>query len=203
MTQDDAVTQWLDGLAQGNESAAQRIWSRYYEQLIGLARNKLRDSPRRVADEEDVVLSAFQSFCDGVAAGRFPKLNGRHDLWKLLVTITARKAVAQLRREHAQKRGGAAVRGESVFVDKDGSHDSGDIGQVLGHEPTPEFAVQVTEQCHALFESLDDECLRVVALLKLEGYGNREIAGHLDWSIATVERRLGRIRQIWSQEGYA
>ena len=198
---DDDVTQWISQLAEGDELAAQNIWNRYYEQLVRLARRKLGDEHRRTADEEDVVLSAFHSFCQGAAAGRFPRLDDRHDLWKLLVTITARKAVAQLRREHAQKRGGGAVRGESVFIEKDSSQGHGGIGEVLGREPTPEFAAQVTEQCEHLFECLEDEWLRVVALLKLEGYTNEEIARHLDCAPGTVERRLARIRKKWAKEG--
>jgi DNA-directed RNA polymerase specialized sigma24 family protein len=148
-----------------------------------------------------VVLSAFRSFCSGVAAGRFPQLNDRHDLWKLLVTITARKAVAQLRRQHAQKRGGGAVRGESVLIEEGSWQGQGGIGEVVGREPTPEFAAQVTEQCEHLFECLEDAWLRVVALLKLEGYTNEEVARNLDCALGTVERRLARIRRIWLREG--
>ena len=46
---------------------------------------------RRAADEEDVALSAFDSFCRGAEQGRFPQLDGRDDLWHLLVVITVRK----------------------------------------------------------------------------------------------------------------
>lgn len=60
---DDSVSQWIDGLKAGEEAAAAKLWQRYYLRLVGLARKKLGDSPRRVADEEDVVLNAFQSFC--------------------------------------------------------------------------------------------------------------------------------------------
>jgi hypothetical protein len=42
---------------------------------------------RRAADEEDVVQDAFHSFFRGVSAGRFPQLNDRDNLWRLLVAI--------------------------------------------------------------------------------------------------------------------
>jgi len=200
---DDEVTQWLGQLAQGDELAIQRIWSRYYEQLVRLARKKLGDASRRMADEEDVVLSAFDSFCRGAAAGRFPRLDDRHDLWKLLVTITARKAVAQLRRAHRQKRGSGAVRGESVFQGPDDSIRRAGIDNVLGSEPTPELAAMVSEQCERLLECLDDAALRKVALAKLEGFANEEIAEQLECSPRTVERRLAQIRQQWEQAGLA
>lgn len=77
---DQDVTQWLTRLAKGDEWAARRIWERYYEQLVRLARRKLGRSPRRAADEEDVVLSAFEGFCRNAAAGRFSQLGDRYDL---------------------------------------------------------------------------------------------------------------------------
>ena len=62
-----------------------------------------------------MALSAFDSFCRGVAAGRFPQLDDRENLWRLLVILTARKAFDQVRDERRQKRGGGAVSGESVL----------------------------------------------------------------------------------------
>jgi len=105
------ITLWLEKLAGGDQDATRRIWEQYYERLLHVARHRLGRSPRRVADEEDVVLSAFNSFCAGVAAGRFPHLRDRDDLWRLLLTITARKAVSLLRWQHCRRRGGRAVRG--------------------------------------------------------------------------------------------
>jgi DNA-directed RNA polymerase specialized sigma24 family protein len=196
---DDQVSQWIGQLAQGDEQAAQQIWNRYYSQLLDLARKKLGESPRRVADEEDVVLSAFNSFCQSAAAGRFPQLSDRHDLWKLLVTFTARKAVAHLRREHAEKRGAGVVRGESVPLKGDSSDGEWGLGDILGKEPTPQFAASMAEQCRRLLDCLKEEPLRRVALLKLEGYTNEEIAGQLACSRTTVGRKLTRIRRLWSK----
>jgi len=198
---DDDITLWIRQLSQGDESAAQRIWNQYCEQLIRLARNKLANAPRRAADEEDVTVSAFHSFCRGVAAGRFPRLDDREDLWKLLIAITANKAVDQLRREHAQKRGGGAVRGESVLMGDDSSSRQAGIGEVLGNEPTPEFAAMVKEDCELMLDSLGDDTLRRVARYKLEGYTNKEIAAELECVVATVERKLQRIRSTWLGRG--
>ncbi|HUT94074.1 MAG TPA: ECF-type sigma factor [Thermoguttaceae bacterium] len=186
---DDEITVWLAALARGDELASQRIWEHYCHQLIDLARKKLGQAGRRAADEEDVALSAFNSFCQGAMAGRFPRLDDRHDLWRLLVTITARKAIKQMRDARRQKRGGAIVRGESAL--------HAGIGQVLGREPTPDFAAQMAEQTQRLLDLLEDESLKLIALLKLEGYTNEEIARSMDCSVRTVKRRLARIRQEW------
>src|SRR4051794_40658631 len=106
MASDGSVTRWVTALKGGDEAAAQRLWERYHRQLVGLARQKLRTSRRLGADEEDVVQNAFHSFFQGVARGRFPQLNDRDNLWRLLVVITPPQALGQLPQEHAQRRGG-------------------------------------------------------------------------------------------------
>src|SRR5262245_52761589 len=87
---DGSITGWLGRVAAGDRPAAERLWQRYFHRLVGLARARLRDAPRRAADEEDVALSAFDSFCRGAERGRFPDLADRDGLWALLMTITAR-----------------------------------------------------------------------------------------------------------------
>lgn len=200
MADSDDVTRWIVRLTHGDEVAVQAIWERYFDKLVRLARKKLVSMPRRAADEEDVAISAMHSFYQGAAAGRFPRLNDRHDLWKLLVTITARKALAQMKRHHAQKRGAGHVRGESIFVRSQDPEEEGGIAQILGEEPTPEFACQVAETCGQLLDRLGEEDLKTIALYKMEGYSNEEIAQTLDCAVRTVERKLARIREQWELE---
>jgi RNA polymerase sigma factor (sigma-70 family) len=198
MSSQGSITQWLDQVKDGDSLAAQQIWERYFHRLVGLARKKLKDTPRRVADEEDVVIMAFESFCRGVEDGRFPRLEDRDDLWQVLVMITARKAANQMKHDFRQKRGGGNIRGESVFLADASDEDRAGIDQVVGTDPTPEFAGQVTEQCQDLLDRLDDDTLREVALWKLEGYTNDEIAERLGCITRTVERKLRIIRELWS-----
>jgi ECF sigma factor len=109
MPADNSVTNWFDRLQLGDAAAARELWSRYFPRLVGLARKKLQDAPRAVADEEDVALSAFDSFCRAAQRGRFPDVTDRDGLWRLLVVFTARKA-AHLRRDQGrQKRGGGLI----------------------------------------------------------------------------------------------
>lgn len=196
----DEVTCWFHGLANGDDAAVEEVWRRYYQQLVRFARGKLAVGQRRAADEEDVALSAFHSFCRGAAAGRFPQLEDRHDLWKLLVTITARKAAHQVRRDMQQKRGSGNVRGESVFVGVGDTERNLGIGNILGTEPTPEFAAMAAEECEHLLEALPDQQVRQIALWKLEGFTNDEIAEKLECAPRTVERKLQRIRDLWDRE---
>jgi len=198
MTTHESVTEWLEQLKNGDSYAPQLLWQRYVERLVRVAARKLAKAPRRVADEADVVNAAFESFLRGVEAGRFARLNDRHDLWQVLCVLTERRAVDQRRRQEALKQGGCEVRGDSAFDDQ-APHPSAPQGfsDLVDSQPTPEFAAQVTDEFEHLLHQLDDEELRGIAIAKMEGYTNREIASLLDISERTVERRLSLIRQIW------
>jgi DNA-directed RNA polymerase specialized sigma24 family protein len=176
-------------LEAGDHAAAQPLWERYFQRLVDLARAKLQDRPRRAADEEDVALSAFDSFCRGLEHGRFPQLRDRNDLWKVLVVITARKALDLIEREARQKRGGSLRVATPA-----------ELEQVVGAEPTPAFAAQVAEQYRWLLQRLGDDELRAVAVWKMEGYTVEEIAGKLGCAARSVERKLRVIRSIWAEE---
>ncbi len=200
--EDGSVTRWIDDLKAGDVAAAQPLWERYFTRLVQLARAKLRATRKGspVEDEEDAALSAFNSFCEGAARGRFPLLTDRDDLWRLLVVITARKACAQVQRRTRQKRGGGHVLGEADLA---GEGDALPVGldHVIGEAPTPEFAAMVAEEYERLLQALDDDGLRQVALDRMEGYTNDEIAARLGCARRTVARRLELIRTIWAAEG--
>jgi DNA-directed RNA polymerase specialized sigma24 family protein len=192
-----SVTQWLDLLKGGDPVAAQRLWERYFQSLVRLARKKLQGAAPRGVDEEDVALSAFDSFCRGAEAGRFPRLDDRDNLWRLLVVLTAHKISKLLRDERRLKRGGKLL-ALPLSAGSD-SHATG-LQQVLSREPTPQFAAQVAEEYQRLLARLGDRELEAVALWKMEGYTNGEIAAKLDYTVRTVERKLRIIRGLWQQE---
>ena len=191
-----SITVLFHALKGGDADAAQRLWDEYFRRLVGLARKKLQDSPRRAADEEDVALSAFDSFCRGAERGRFSWLEDRDDLWQLLVVITVRKAADQANHERRLKRGGPGQGGVAQAPSGEGP----DLEQVLGREPTPELAALVAEQCQRLLGLLGEEDLRSIALLKMEGYTNEEIAQRLGCARRTVQRRLNLIQDVWQHE---
>lgn len=195
---EESVTTWLGGLKAGRADVAAKIWQRYVEQLVRHARRKLGRGPRRVADEEDVVLSAFDGFLKGVDDGRFLKLDDRDDLWQVLVMLTERRAIALRRRELALKRGGGQVRGESVFVRREGPGSQlAGLDQAACHEATPAFAAEMAQQLRHLLEGLQDETQRQIVVGKLEGRTNEELAKKLGVSLRTVERKLSIIRDKW------
>src|SRR5581483_11439827 len=133
--------------------------------------------------------SAFAAFCQGLEAGRFPDLADRQELWRLLMTLTARKATHLVRDQGRLKRGGGAA-----------AEPDADLDAVVGDEPTPSFAVQLAEEFQRQMDRLGDPGLRAIAVAKLEGYTNEEIAGRLDCAPRTVERKLRLIRALWAEE---
>jgi RNA polymerase sigma factor (sigma-70 family) len=201
MTSDAAgsVTRWVGELKAGDPEATRQLWGRYFAELVRLARARLRDAPRAAADEEDAALSAFDSLCRGAEQGRFPRLDDRADLWRVLVTITARKAADLVRSERRLKRGGGHVRAEADLAAA--ALEAGGLAQAPAHQPSPELAAMVADECRRLLDVLPDASLRQVAQLRLEGYTDQEIAAELGCGLSTVERRLRTIRAVWTARG--
>lgn len=196
-----SVSLWIDQLKAGDRAATEKLWERYFQRLMGLARKRLENRPRLGADAEDVALSAFDSFFRGAEEGRFPQLNDRDELWHLLVTITARKAQRLVRDQSRLKRGGGTILGESaVFLPDETGKGRVGFDQVFSESPSPEFAAQLTEEYERLFEHLQDADLRTIATLKMEGYTIDEIAAKLSRAPATIERKLKVIRAVWEKD---
>jgi DNA-directed RNA polymerase specialized sigma24 family protein len=201
MAGDGSVTHWLEQLKGGDRKALQPLWERYFQRLVGLARSRLQGAPRAAADEEDAVLSAFDSFYHAIERKRFPRLDDRDDLWQVLVLLTVRKTANLRKHARRPRRGGGRVLPATDRAAGGAADDPMDLlAGVVHREPSPDFAVQVAEECERLLARLDDPQLRSIALWKMEGYTNEEIAGRLGCVTRTVERRLGVIRGLWSQE---
>jgi RNA polymerase sigma factor (sigma-70 family) len=196
MSAPGSISALLEGLTHGDHEAARLLWERYYLRLVALARQRLHGAPRRVADEEDVALSAFDSFCRRAELGHFPDLKDRDGLWALLVVLTARKAADLMRHHTREKRGGGMVQGDSALPAAEGGDVPGGFDQLPGDGPTPEEAALLAEEVEALLARLSDPRLRQVAVWKLEGYTNAEVAGRLGCSEPTIERRLAIIRKL-------
>jgi len=186
----DQNISWIDRLEDGSESAAAQLWADYFQRLVRVAQQRM--PPRGEADAEDVALSAIDSLVRGAQAGKFNGLNDAGNLWRLLVTIAIRKARSRVRSANAARRGGGKII----------SGDAGQHGmdQFTAGTPSPDQIVMLDEQCEQLLAALNDNTLRQVATLKLQGYSNEEIATQQNCAARTVRRRLNLIREIWLAE---
>jgi DNA-directed RNA polymerase specialized sigma24 family protein len=201
MSGDEGVTRWLRELEAGDQDAARLLWQRYYCELVELARARLGQTPRRIADEEDVALSVLRCLCEGAARGQYAAVVNRQELWQLLATVTVRKVIDHQRLLKKQKRGGGRVRGNSVLeVSGVGDGFGAGFDELLGDAATPEVLAIAVEEYQRLMRALDDDRLRTIAQCKLEGHRNEEIADRLGLACRSIERKLQRIRQVWEAE---
>lgn len=195
MSKSTNVSHWIDLVKAGDSVAAARIWHHYFDRLVRSVRARLQGQNRAVSDEEDIVLSVFDSFYDAANKGRFPDLSDRDDLWRLLLRMAARKVVDKQRHDQRQRRGG------NINVHSlDQTRDDDRVIEAIGDEPSPEMVVMMQESVERLFSHLGVGQLRELAVAKLEGYSNAELAEHFGCSERTIERRLHLIREKCQQE---
>ncbi len=187
-----SVTVFFGQLQAGQPEAATALWERFFPRLVGLARKTLMGRPQRVADADDAAQSAFASFCLRVKSGEFA-VQDRDDLWNLLGVITTRKARLQIRHENAEKRGGGRVVNEGALKRPDGS--ALPLDEAAAHLSALEFDLHSEE----LLQRLDPE-LRELAVLRLLGYQNGEIAAMHKCTVRKIERKFNLIRLRWEAE---
>jgi len=203
MPESGSVTHWLHQLNDGDAAAAEPLWHRYFDRLVRLAGEKLRGTPKRAADEEDVALSAFDSFCRGATRGRYPRLHDRDNLWRLLITITDRKATNLARHEGRKKRDAGRVAADATPPSSgDSSAADRPIDRLISREPTPEFAALFAENVRLRLMQLEKIEHRQIAVLKMDRFTNAEIARKLRCSVPTVERALRIIRKTWEEAAH-
>lgn len=195
---DGSVTFYMNQLRDGNRDGTDELWKHFYSRLVRLAHNRMNARFRRVSSGEDIAATAIAECFKSLEEGRFPELKDRHDLWSRLAQITERRALNEIRKQTTLKAGGGKVVGESVLMNRDDSVAVG-INGIAGKEPTPEYVGYLSDTMTELLSSLD-ETQRKIAIAKFQGYTNLEISKRLEISIASVERKLGRIREKWSRD---
>lgn len=198
MSKSTNVSHWIDLVKAGDSIAANRIWQHYFDRLVRSVRARVYGQNRAVSDEEDIVLSVFDSFYNAAENGRFPDLSDRDDLWRLLLRIAARKVVDKRRHDLRQRRGGKVRLHSLDQAGNDGVVDDGRVIEAIGDEPSPEMVLMMQESVEQLFSHLGVGQLRDLAGAKLEGYSNAELAQRFDCSERTIERRLHLIREKMS-----
>ncbi|MEM7785113.1 MAG: ECF-type sigma factor [Planctomycetota bacterium] len=189
----NSVTLMLSKLKGGDEVAAQLVWDRFFDRVTALARKKLGAISKRIGDEEDVALSAINALYQGAADGRFHTLKNRDDLWQILCMITSRKAASAWRKQKSRKEVG-----ESVLSGDQPNDDAFGIEHIATAKPDQVYVDSLTNTSNELLEGLNER-LREVAILKLQGHKNQEIADKIGRSIKSVERYIATIREQWQE----
>ena len=198
LSDNSTVSDWIGDLKQGDRSASLKIWQRYVEQLVREADRRLKNLPRRAVDAEDIVQEAFASFFSGVEAGRFSKLENRHDLWQLLVMLTDRRTTDHFRQHLGPQRGEGHVRGDSAMHSPAGQLDSEIAGfdRLAAPLVTPQSAEELIHLIERSFPALADKELQKIALDRAACYTMREIADRHGLSLRSAERKMELICDI-------
>jgi RNA polymerase sigma factor (sigma-70 family) len=190
-----SVTTWIGQLRQGDGAAAQKLWERYLEQLIALASQRLRNAPKRVSDEEDLVVNVFEEFRLNASRGKYPQLADRQDVWQILVQLVDHRAIDQIRRQAAYRK---HVITESALDPEKIVQQHAPLVGVPSREPSPDEAAAFADELRALLGTLNDEESKQIVLSRLAGLSDSEIAQSLRCSLRTVERRMQQIRSCWA-----
>ena len=191
------ITHYLPALHRGDEQAAERLWREYFVKIVRLARRRMEGLRLRAADEEDVAVSAMNSFCR-MAKNREEPIADSTELWKLLATIVKRKVNKERQRQFAAKRQEHRLLGESGVSPQydDEKEDQNALAQFSGRDPSPELAAQLAETWERILEFPDAE---EIVLLKNSGYSNSEIAEKMGCSTRTIQRNIEKIWKEWQR----
>ncbi len=191
-----SVTEWIEDLKSKDPEAQQKIWHRFVDRLVNFANRKLSGINSPVVDANDVANMAFYSLFEKTP-DQFESLINRNDLWRILALMAERRAIDVIRRAMAQKNGNDRLLNESVLpVNKDGHRLS--LDHFPNADATPDFILILNEEIEVRLDSLNDETLRCIAIEKMQGAKNQEIASKLAISLRSVERKLSLIRNIFS-----
>jgi DNA-directed RNA polymerase specialized sigma24 family protein len=187
-TKTQSITRWIEELRKGDGAAAEMLWQFLKSRLMSLASRKVGFAISY--DQDDVALDAFATLCEGIQEGRYD-ISDRNALWSLLAVITINGARKHSRDEKRLRRGGG--------LSKSSKNDK-ELNSIATKELSPEVSFFAKEECKRLLSILPNEGLKHLAVLKVDGYTNDEIANKLECTRRSIQRRLNLIRQIWTNE---
>ena len=190
-----SITEAIIAIGKHDNSAAEAIWHRFFERLCNYAKSKIYDRHQRLVAPEEIASNAFMALFTGLRENRFEKVRNRDELWQMLTLIAARNAINEREKIQTQKRGGGKVGGSSAF----GAQGINNVQDYVQRDPPPEVYVEIEELSQRLLRNLPSDELRNVAIWRMAGYSNAEIAEKLGKTERTVERKLNLIRGIWSE----
>lgn len=196
---DGTVTQWVGALRAGDIDAAQGLFKQYFERLRKLCEKEL-SNVRQAADGEDIAIQVLATFFRRLGDEQYPDLRDRQQLWSLLVDIATKKAFNERRRQFAEKRDARRNVAMSALEGAEGDDPKHEFAD-------PKFPNALTASI--LSELINNIAQRLINTengvrvleLKLAGELNSDISKRLNCSLRTVERTLGRIRRIATEDG--
>ncbi|MFM9962607.1 MAG: ECF-type sigma factor [Planctomycetaceae bacterium] len=189
-----SVTNWLRQIERGEDDAARHLWDRFSPELHRIAKQRLRRLKNRdFVDEEDIVSSAFASFCLSARNGDFEQVADRSELLGLLIVITLRKSGQRIQYATAMKRGLDQHLDQDAMKLAAGS----ELQRLVQDSDCPATKMMLAEDAEILLARLPNGEHRAVAVMRLAGHTNEEIAVELGYTRRTIQRMLVVIRGLW------
>jgi RNA polymerase sigma-70 factor (ECF subfamily) len=188
MSPRDSFVELMDRVKRGDQDAAARVFYRFQDRLIALARSRLDKRVQRRVDPEDVVQSAYRSFFRRFVESGYG-LKTWDELWALLTVITVSKSINRAEYHLAKRR---SVAGEAHTGAREDRFDP--LAHLEGREPTPQEAAILEETVEGLLREMKPE-YRPIVELSLQGYTTEEIASKTDRGETTVRRQKRWIRE--------
>lgn len=181
---DEALT-LVNRWREGDEDAATALYEQYFGKLMHIVTGHLTQSYKKQVDPEDVLQSAFGTVFRRISKGEF-SFESDGDVWKLLVTIALNKLRHRVRYLNADRRDiRRELRAEADF--------DGVLAAQLSESPGISEAAEFAELVREIFEFLPEQ-ERTLLQLRMEGYGQQEIADRLNVTDRTIRRMWDRIR---------
>lgn len=149
---DDASVQLLGRYREGDQDAAEELFHRYVDRLIGLARNRISSGLARRVDAEDVVQSVYRSFFVHAQEDKYV-IERAGDLWRLLAAITVNKVRKKARFHGQQKR---AMNREKRL--QSGAGASAEDVELFADGPATPDAVAVVDELEAVMSESIARC---------------------------------------------
>lgn len=191
-----SISRAIASLEGQDEVAAELIWNRYFRRLCEYCDVLIYQRHQKHISADEIASSAFLALFDGIKNRRFEQVRNRDELWQMLTLIAARKAINRGLAQDRQRRGGGKVRGSSAF-----DHRSIDnVTDYLQRELDPQEYLELEELSEQLLGALTIENLKTIAIWRMAGFSNDEMAKKLNCSVRTIERKLNLIREIWSKQ---
>lgn len=165
------------------------IFERYAQRLTRFAQARMPPNTRGRFDSEDIVQSVFRSFYRRNQKAEF-SFDESLDVWRLLVAMTYRKLLKQVRHHRTEKRD---VARERQLPDEP---EAVSCEQQL--TPSPEQINMLSDFVDWIRSHLPEE-RHAIFQRRCEGYSVEEIATAENVSQRTVKRVLARVRDLIRQ----
>ncbi len=184
MADENSVTQWIHAVRRGDQAYAEKLFLLYFSRLTSFTQSRMRSFSQATYDAEDAAISTFRVLFQNLEEGRYTELDDREEFWHLILKIASRKINRRVEYETAAKR----------------TLDFAIASRIEPENVIDPSAPQIGLESERLLRMLGDVNLEQVAVWKLEGFTNEEIALKLNRTRRTVQRMLNLVRELWQEE---